>query len=45
MPIGPQGTKPIPNSAEDLNEIDSALSEFEVHGGRMNAEQRKVVEA
>jgi len=28
----------------DLKEIDSALSEFKVHGGRMNAEQMKVVE-
>jgi aryl-alcohol dehydrogenase-like predicted oxidoreductase len=32
-------------TAEDLKEIDRALSEFEVHGGRMNAEQMKVVEA
>jgi aryl-alcohol dehydrogenase-like predicted oxidoreductase len=32
-------------TAEDLKEIDSALSEFKVHGGRMNAEQMKVVEA
>jgi len=28
----------------DLKEIDSALSEFKVYGGRMNAEQMKVVE-
>jgi hypothetical protein len=32
-------------TAEDLKEIDSALSGFKVHGGRMNAEQMKVVEA
>jgi aryl-alcohol dehydrogenase-like predicted oxidoreductase len=32
-------------TAEDLKEIDSALSEFKVHGGRMNAEQMNVVEA
>src|ERR1700689_962793 len=32
-------------TAEDLKEIDSALSELKVHGGRMNAEQMKVVEA
>ncbi len=31
-------------TAGDLKEIDSALSEFKVHGGRMNAEQMKVVE-
>src|ERR1700690_4071961 len=31
-------------TAEDLREIDSALSEFKVHGGRMNEEQMKVVE-
>jgi aryl-alcohol dehydrogenase-like predicted oxidoreductase len=32
-------------TTEDLKEIDSALAEFKVHGGRMNAEQMKVVEA
>ena len=32
-------------TAEDLKEIDSALSEFKVHGGRMNEQQMKVVEA
>ncbi len=32
-------------TAGDLKEIDRALSEFKVHGGRMNAEQMKVVEA
>ena len=32
-------------TAEDLKEIDSALSYFKVHGGRMNEEQMKVVEA
>jgi len=32
-------------AAEDLEEIDRALSELKVHGGRMNAEQMKVVEA
>jgi aryl-alcohol dehydrogenase-like predicted oxidoreductase len=31
-------------TAEDLNEIDRALSEFKVHGGRMNEQQMKVVE-
>jgi len=31
-------------TAGDLKEIDSVLSEFNVHGGRMNAEQMKVVE-
>lgn len=31
-------------TAEDLKEIDSALAEFKVHGGRMNEEQMKVVE-
>jgi aryl-alcohol dehydrogenase-like predicted oxidoreductase len=28
----------------DLREIDTALSKFEVHGGRMNSEQMKVVD-
>src|SRR3984893_3815471 len=32
-------------TARDLKEIDSALSEFKVHGGRMNAAQMEVVEA
>src|SRR5579872_4727396 len=32
-------------TAEDLKEIDLALSEFKVHGGRMNEEQMKVVES
>jgi aryl-alcohol dehydrogenase-like predicted oxidoreductase len=32
-------------TAEDLKEIDSALSDFKVHGGRMNAQQMQVVEA
>src|SRR5882762_1606389 len=31
-------------TAEDTKEIDSALAEFKVHGGRMNEEQMKVVE-
>src|SRR5438046_8252554 len=31
-------------TAEDMKEIDSALAEFKVHGGRMNQEQMKVVE-
>jgi len=31
-------------TAEDLKEIASVLSEFKVHGGRMNAQQMKVVE-
>jgi len=31
-------------TAEDMKEIDSALAEFRVHGGRMNEEQMKVVE-
>jgi aryl-alcohol dehydrogenase-like predicted oxidoreductase len=29
---------------EDLRELDSAISQIEVHGGRMNAEQMKVVD-
>ena len=32
-------------TAEDLKEIDRALSEFKVHGGRMNEQQMKVVES
>jgi len=31
-------------SAADLQQIDSALAKLKVHGGRMNAEQMKVVE-
>lgn len=31
-------------TAEDMKEIATALAEFEVHGGRMNAEQMTVVE-
>jgi len=31
-------------TAEDLKEIDRALSEFTVHGGRMNEQQMKAVE-
>jgi aryl-alcohol dehydrogenase-like predicted oxidoreductase len=31
-------------TAEDLNDIASALSEFKVHGGRMNDQQMKIVE-
>jgi len=32
-------------TAEDLKEIDRALSELTVHGGRMNEQQMKVVES
>jgi len=32
-------------TAEDLKEIDRALSEFTVHGGRMNEQQMNVVES
>ena len=32
-------------TASDLKEIDSALTDFKVHGGRMNAERMQVVEA
>jgi aryl-alcohol dehydrogenase-like predicted oxidoreductase len=32
-------------TAEDLKEIDRALSEFKVHGGRMNEQQMQVVES
>jgi aryl-alcohol dehydrogenase-like predicted oxidoreductase len=32
-------------TAEDLKEIDHALSGFKVHGGRMNEQQMKVVES
>ncbi len=31
-------------TTEDIKEIASALSEFKVHGGRMNGEQMKIVE-
>jgi aryl-alcohol dehydrogenase-like predicted oxidoreductase len=31
-------------TTDDLNEIASALSEFKVHGGRMNEQQMKIVE-
>lgn len=31
-------------TAEDMEEINSVLAEFKVHGGRMNEEQMKVVE-
>jgi aryl-alcohol dehydrogenase-like predicted oxidoreductase len=31
-------------TAEDLTEIDRALSEFKAHGGRMNEQQMKVEE-
>ena len=31
--------------AEDLREIDAALARLTVHGGRMNAEQMKVIDA
>jgi aryl-alcohol dehydrogenase-like predicted oxidoreductase len=34
---------PIP-APGDIREIDSAFSKIEVHGGRMNEEQRKVVD-
>jgi aryl-alcohol dehydrogenase-like predicted oxidoreductase len=32
-------------TAEDLKEIDRALSEFKIHGGRMNEQQMQVVES
>jgi aryl-alcohol dehydrogenase-like predicted oxidoreductase len=32
-------------TTEDLKEIENTVSEFHIHGGRMNAEQRSVVEA
>jgi aryl-alcohol dehydrogenase-like predicted oxidoreductase len=31
-------------TAEDMKGIASALSEFKVHGGRMNEQQMKIVE-
>jgi hypothetical protein len=34
---------PIP-APGDIREIDSAFSKIEVHGGRMNEEQSKVVD-
>jgi aryl-alcohol dehydrogenase-like predicted oxidoreductase len=39
------GAASIVLTAEDLQGIESALSDLAVHGGRMNAEQMKVVEA
>jgi len=39
------GTSDVLLTAEDLREIESALSNLSVHGGRMNQEQMKVVEA
>jgi aryl-alcohol dehydrogenase-like predicted oxidoreductase len=38
------GSAKLVLTAEDMSEIASALSEFKVHGGRMNEEQMKVVE-
>ena len=32
-------------TAEDLKEIERALSEFRVHGGRMNEQQMQAVES
>jgi aryl-alcohol dehydrogenase-like predicted oxidoreductase len=32
-------------TAEDLKEIDRALAEFKIHGGRMNEQQMQVVES
>jgi hypothetical protein len=40
--IGAAGCDP---TAENLKEIDSALTEFKVHGGRMNEQQMQIVEA
>jgi len=31
-------------TAADLREMESALSKLKVHGGRMNAEQMKIVD-
>jgi hypothetical protein len=50
MPL--PGTRTIDHPNENLascrprtiREIDSAFSKIEVHGGRMNEEQRKVVD-
>ena len=39
------GASSILLTAEDLRGIESALSDLAVHGGRMNAEQMKIVEA
>jgi len=39
------GASTIVLTAEDLKEIESALSSLTVHGGRMNEEQMKVVQA
>jgi aryl-alcohol dehydrogenase-like predicted oxidoreductase len=39
------GASSILLTADDLRGIESALSDLAVHGGRMNAEQMKVVEA
>jgi aryl-alcohol dehydrogenase-like predicted oxidoreductase len=38
------GAVDIQLTAADLNEIEAAISKVEVHGGRMNAEQMKVVD-
>lgn len=38
------GASSIVLTTEDLHEIDAALADLAVHGGRMNAEQMKVVE-
>jgi aryl-alcohol dehydrogenase-like predicted oxidoreductase len=39
------GSLDVRLSAEDLREIDSALARLKVHGGRMNAEQMKIVDS
>lgn len=39
------GAAHIELTTEDLKEIDNALLDLKVHGGRMNAEQMQVVEA
>jgi hypothetical protein len=31
-------------TTEDMKEIASALSDFEIHGGRMNEQQMEIVE-
>jgi aryl-alcohol dehydrogenase-like predicted oxidoreductase len=38
------GAVNFPLTSEDIREIDSAFSTIEVHGGRMNEEQMKVVD-
>jgi aryl-alcohol dehydrogenase-like predicted oxidoreductase len=38
------GAVDVPLTAADLREIDTALSNIKVHGGRMNEEQMKVVD-